>query len=740
MPPRLITGITLLFWGAMTNHALLGLAAALLVEARSWIGTTWKFTQKTYIRSWHYTILCGALIAILAWVNGMKASELHTLFIWAPLIFLPLELTMRYGQAERIPLNTFSFFARKKYAQTTKSGHAQPPFMIHTGWPYLALTLLAAAMGSTQPLQHGIGFAVIATIALIASGKKTGTRPVAWTICVLLTLTLSLVGQWGMVKLYQYYQGIRGETPDQRGISSSETRTSIGRLGQLKLSPHIFWRMKVHTGTTPRLLRVATYNRYARANWKYKYTPASESEKNTTLRDEDGYLPAIDSPNSNALIFRDNQAANDNSPPKISGNANISIIGEINAKRLENPIPMPDFTQAIGNLSHLGKETSLESNPLGTVRLVNPDTNIVQYRVWRDESAQLGQNIPSIDTPPNATDLGIPQEELQAIQRISHQLGLDNPELSTTQKILKLKLFFTTEFTYTTHLNSAILRPNQRKTAVGTFLETTRAGHCEYFATATTLLLRDAGIPARYCIGFAVSEKDKGRDEWIMRGKHAHAWCRVWMSENSNAPTAMGSNAPDRSLGHWEDLDLTPPSWESVEKNDTRRWLQNLTDWWQLFREDFMIWRTQKNNQSKTVIAITIIISLLTLWMIWKLWQSRHPKHKKQTSRHHRPANAPVTALNHLEPYLSKHLGSRPTGTPITRWLTRLADERPELSSDLQKIATLHNAIRFSTEPLTAQQRELATACDQLKKSLNSKNHAQISSREKSNSPQGKSK
>ncbi|MBT8330725.1 MAG: transglutaminase-like domain-containing protein, partial [Deltaproteobacteria bacterium] len=36
------------------------------------------------------------------------------------------------------------------------------------------------------------------------------------------------------------------------------------------------------------------------------------------------------------------------------------------------------------------------------------------------------------------------------------------------------------------------------------FLTRSRSGHCEYFATATVLLLRQAGIPARYARGYSV--------------------------------------------------------------------------------------------------------------------------------------------------------------------------------------------------------------------------------------------
>jgi transglutaminase-like putative cysteine protease len=44
------------------------------------------------------------------------------------------------------------------------------------------------------------------------------------------------------------------------------------------------------------------------------------------------------------------------------------------------------------------------------------------------------------------------------------------------------------------------------ETPLARFLLRTRSGHCEYFATATVLLLRQLGIPARYAVGYAVHE------------------------------------------------------------------------------------------------------------------------------------------------------------------------------------------------------------------------------------------
>src|SRR5581483_6776016 len=59
---------------------------------------------------------------------------------------------------------------------------------------------------------------------------------------------------------------------------------------------------------------------------------------------------------------------------------------------------------------------------------------------------------------------------------------------------------------------------------VENFVFTSRRGHCEYFASALTLMLRYRGIPARIVTGFLSREWNKRGGYYIVRMKHAHAW------------------------------------------------------------------------------------------------------------------------------------------------------------------------------------------------------------------------
>ena len=63
---------------------------------------------------------------------------------------------------------------------------------------------------------------------------------------------------------------------------------------------------------------------------------------------------------------------------------------------------------------------------------------------------------------------------------------------------------------------------------VMSFLTNTKSGHCALYASAMTLILRDWGVPARYCTGFAASAD---LSVHTLRSKDLHAWCEVYLDE-----------------------------------------------------------------------------------------------------------------------------------------------------------------------------------------------------------------
>ncbi len=63
-----------------------------------------------------------------------------------------------------------------------------------------------------------------------------------------------------------------------------------------------------------------------------------------------------------------------------------------------------------------------------------------------------------------------------------------------------------------------------------TFLFDKRYGHCEYFATSMTMMLRAAGIPGRFVSGFSASTYNPLTGYYEVRGLNAHAWSEAWIA------------------------------------------------------------------------------------------------------------------------------------------------------------------------------------------------------------------
>ncbi|MBZ5695778.1 MAG: DUF3488 and transglutaminase-like domain-containing protein [Acidobacteriia bacterium] len=91
------------------------------------------------------------------------------------------------------------------------------------------------------------------------------------------------------------------------------------------------------------------------------------------------------------------------------------------------------------------------------------------------------------------------------------------------------------------------------------FLFVRRAGHCEYFASAMTVMLRAVGVPARYATGFHQGEYNDVGGDFIIRESDAHSWVEVyfpgadWITFDPTPPDSARSGGLLGRLGlYWD--------------------------------------------------------------------------------------------------------------------------------------------------------------------------------------------
>jgi len=199
------------------------------------------------------------------------------------------------------------------------------------------------------------------------------------------------------------------------------------------------------------------------------------------------------------------------------------------------PIPIGSFT-AIDFEGRWSDEVSLRMfrvNPADPYdrRQAMSDFMGARYRVFsRDGGAGnvQGPSYPSEQLAPGVLDnyLRVPPTLTPRVAALAKQItaGLTSP----AAKVQAVTDWLKRTHRYTTNLK----RDESIADPVEDFLFAEKAGHCEYFASASALLLRLAGVPTRYVNGFLGGEWNAMRGTITVRENRAHSWVEAYLGKN----------------------------------------------------------------------------------------------------------------------------------------------------------------------------------------------------------------
>jgi hypothetical protein len=695
--PRLLLGAALLFWGGMTGRAVPGLACALLLEAAHWTRIRWNFGERGQLAAWRLSVLLLLVTMVLVLLQGARLNAMARVFTWLPVVLMPLQFVQSFGMSRSMSLAVFSVMVRRRRDHAARHGLPFREIRFGFGSVYFCATLLASTLGemTESPIFYPGLVALTAWGLVASSGRGWRRASLAALVSVVSAAAIGLAGQAGLTKLYHYILSRGGPGGDYGLEYRREHQTSIGKLGRIKQSPAILWRLIPEQGGLPPLLKIASYNTYQTlgARWQADRLPEALGQE---PKDE-GFdsLAEINNP-YNPSDLEDKflvappdlvrqQDAVDQSLPR------FRLRGAVNTSGRMNLMPVPADVASF----HEFAPEEFGRNPFGTFRF-EPTQPVIDARILHHP--RFSPELPPwtslasrrFDLPPDPAkpgapvrefrqvrvqpDLEIPRTEAEMIARVADRLKLRDGGFA--DKVTTLRLHFYEHFAYSKYNKVRDdFDPKRHGTLIGKFLEHTRSGHCEYFATATALLLREAGIPTRYVSGFAVVETDPDTQQAIIRGIHGHAWCRAW-------------NAEER---RWVDVDLTPPQWTGIEIPRMSRF-QSLTDGFQQLREDLLVWRDKPGRMKWLTLGLLTPLVAGLVFIGRNLWRSRARVEEADARR--RGGVAVATPLTALEKAARRRLGERPPGTPLAPWLKRLAPAlpKPEL---LDEAVKLHHRLRF---------------------------------------------
>jgi len=638
-PPPLLLGAGLIFWGWQTGFLFVAVPLAVLIEAAR--ALTWRLDLSS--TDFHrVTDLCTLLIVVACvylfsttgtarTAGGPRAMTL--LFQWLPPLLFPLMASQAYSVAGKIPLTAFFWGLRR---QAARDPSAQP-VPVDLGYLYFALCVLSASAANQRTLAFYAGLCGLAGWALW-SWRSRRFSPLWWAPLVVVA---AVAGYGGHIVLQRLQQTLEQTAFDyifslvQRDVDPFRVTTAIGHLGNLKLSDRTVLRVESGDGlAVPFLLREATYDVYNSSTWL-----ASGAGFTAIQPDADGEtwkFATVRGPG-----------------------ARVTVSAYLNRGRGVLALPGGAF-----ELERLAV-VSVRRNRLGAVK-VEEGLGLITY------TARFGPDGP-LDGPPIDTDLRIPPQEAAVIGSIASALGL--PGAAPAEAVNRVEKFFRQDFKYSLWKRERL----RHGTALGEFLQTSRAGHCEYFASATVLLLRAAGVPARYAVGYSVQEWSRLERRWIVRARHGHSWALAYVD------------------GAWRDVDTTPSIWADAERDEASIF-EPLHDLWSWGGFLFSRWRWSEGESGVGEYAPWLLIPLVLL-LVWRLYSRRHVRRGDGKPRE--GAAPPLHPGHDSEFYRiagrleAEGRGRRPT-EPASEWIDRI--QAPEL----RPIVALHYRYRFDPAGLDA--------------------------------------
>jgi protein-glutamine gamma-glutamyltransferase len=178
-----------------------------------------------------------------------------------------------------------------------------------------------------------------------------------------------------------------------------------------------------------------------------------------------------------------------------------------------------------------GTIVSADSMGAGTVYTVVSDDNSGSAQQLRDATTPLPPSDPAAQMlKPDQQDryLQLPHSYPKVAELARHitaavgSPGDSNPH--TYDKVAAIEAWMSSHITYTTDIPP--LAPGAD--GVDSFLFGSRRGFCEQISTATVVMLRSLGIPARETVGYVPGSYNPITDLYDVQAKDAHAWVQVW--------------------------------------------------------------------------------------------------------------------------------------------------------------------------------------------------------------------
>ena len=512
-----------------------------------------------------------------------------------------------------------------------------------------------------------------------------------WALTLALAVGVGFSGQRGYGLLQRYLEGMNAEWLARfmhRRVDPSQTRTALGQVGEVKTSGRIVIRLEPkHGSPVPTYLREASYRLYNGSMWL-----AGSSKDDFQLANE---VP----PNSGNWSLLQNQ----------TNSRVVNIACYLNGMKGSSSAGLLPVPAGVVRMEKLPAYV-LSYNTAGAVLAEGPGLLIFDALYHPDATLDSPPGTGSTNRNRDTTSPVAPDNAGAALAQWTNKAAIKNEDLQVSnleapvldqiieeqkwrglkpaEVLQKVAGYFADKFTYRTWQPPGRFRTNE--TALSRFLLKTRAGHCEYFATATTLLLRRLEIPTRYAVGYAVHETSGSG--YVVRLRDAHAWCLVWNEEKKI----------------WDNFDTTPASWVAEEEKHASafQWLQDAWTWL-----GFQFAKLRYGQSNLRLYLLILIVPGLAVLLYQIIFRRGRRRKKGAGGKLIEVFDWPGldSEFYQLETKLAERGVARGASEPLNEWLARVAmtPGLAKLGAPMQEILRLHYRYRFDPLGLGEADREI---------------------------------
>ncbi|HEY8219481.1 MAG TPA: hypothetical protein VIF86_05220, partial [Methylobacter sp.] len=374
---------SLLSWGWLSQTWLATFGLLLAIAIGKYSAWCWRISPRLFYRCGDLSALLAMLLLLDVYVLQPTDWPIFVLLKWLPVVFAPVLFAQLFSDAQTLPLATWFYSLRK--SGSTGEFDFKPPYTslynresgvirllkeIDFIVPYAALTVLSAGAANVQSPAYFIIAAMLFTGILWSVRPKHSPVPL-WLLCIVTAVAVSHYGYHGLQRLSAAI-----EEKSVRWLGDWQTdpfkgQTSIGDIGELKLSDKIQFRVKTDR---PLLLHQASYDLYLGHNWAASerlFTPKNPASQSGKLQ-------------------------------------KLEILQQLTQQSI---LALPDGTAKITGLD----DAELQYTELGAVKASLPP-RFAHYQVF-----YTGQRTGA----PSQLDLQVPEQHLDWLQQLHGELKLD---------------------------------------------------------------------------------------------------------------------------------------------------------------------------------------------------------------------------------------------------------------------------------------------------------------------------